>query len=474
MNKHSLLHLVASVALASIVSVGVLAQELLPAPGAQTAVITPERGYYTEPAIAIDPSNPQHVLAAYQDNAHIGYSSDAGQHWHTQSVEPPEYRVSGDVSVAYDGKGDAFVCYMAFNKLGMFNYWAKNSSKNGLYVRRSIDGGATWETKDIPIVEQPESPTVPWEDKPYIVSDANRTSPHFGNLYVGWTRWTIGDSRILFSRSTDAGKTWSAPMEIDRHRGLPRDDNGALEGFDAVAAPDGTLYAVWAGGQDIMLTISRDGGRTFSLPRAVIHAAPIMFHMQALSRANGFPQIALAPGRRNTPGRLFVTWSDYRNGDVDVFCATSADAGRTWSKAVRVNNDAVHSGADQFFQWLAVDPTDGSANVLFYDRRLDPQNRSQVVTLARSTDGGRTFTNYAWSREPFTSGDTFIGDYTGLSAYGGRLYGIWTEKPPVIEEPGAPQPQNRRSKEYLRTHGTVIVVGTAEFSSRRATHATGQ
>src|ERR1039458_8533223 len=132
-----------------------------------------------------------------------------------------------------------------------------------------------------------------------------------------------------------------------------------------------------------------------------------MFAVDTLERANGFPQIAIDPRsndlrskdpRNKDPRsrRLYVTWTDYRNGDLDVFCSTSTDGGKKWSAPVRVNNDAVHDGADQFFQWLAVDPIDGSVNVIFYDRRGDPKNRAQTVTLARSTDGGSSFQNYAW------------------------------------------------------------------------------
>ena len=109
-----------------------------------------------------------------------------------------------------------------------------------------------------------------------------------------------------------------------------------------------------------------------------------MFAVQALERAYGFPQIAIDPRSK----RLYVTWSDYRNGDLDVFCSTSADAGRTWTAAVRVNNDSTHNGAEQFFQWLAVDPADGAAYVIFYDRRGDPGNRKQIVVLARSDRWG--------------------------------------------------------------------------------------
>jgi len=443
-------------------SVGVLGltaflhgQALPRAPGAEVFFLTPTPGYFTEPAIAINPVNSQQVVAVFQDNAHASYSQDAGHTWHpAEGVEPPNYRVSGDVSTAFDRQGHAFICYMAFDKLGTFSYWAHNASRNGLFVRRSVDGGKTWEANHIPVIEHATEPGMPWEDKPYIVSDTSK-GPYTGNLYVGWTRWTLIDSEILLSRSTDDGQTWSKPIEIDSRPGLPRDDNGAAEGFAGAVSPDGTLYAVWSEDNDIVLASSRDGGKSFSPARPIIRTAPIMFGVQTLDRANGFPQIAIDPRSR----RLFVTWSDYRNGDVDVFCATSTDAGETWSAPLRVNNDGVHNGADQFFQWLAVDPTDGAAYIVFYDRRGDRENRRQIVVLARSTDGGVSFENYAWTTDPFEAGGFFFGDYSGIAAGGGRVYGVWTEQPAPTPVAG-----NKSDDAKPKPRGTVVKVGIADFT----------
>jgi hypothetical protein len=252
-------------------------------------------------------------------------------------------------------------------------------------------------------------------------------------------------------------------MVADAHPGLPRDDNGAAEGFDGVVGPDGTLYAIWSQDNAIWLTTSRDGGHRFSRARPVIHTAPIMFAIDTLDRANGFPQIAIDPNSR----RLYVTWSDYRNGDIDVFLATSDDNGKHWSSPIRVNSDPIHNGAEQFFQWLAVDPTDGSVNVIFYDRRSDPRNRKQIVVLARSTDGGRSFNNYAWTSEPFEAGGVFFGDYNGIAAYGGRVYGIWTEQP-APEAKDKPEPgkdgKDTKKEEKPKPRGTVVKLGTADFS----------
>jgi BNR repeat-like domain len=440
------------------------AQDLPKAPHAQVFPLTSTSGPFTEPAIAVNPINPQQVVGVFQDNVHASYSQDAGHTWQpAENVDPKNYRVSGDVSVAFDNQGHAFVCYIAFDKLGTFNYWAHGATRNGIFVRRSLDGGKTWEADHIPVAEQTSTPGIPFEDKPYIVAD-NSKSRYAGNLYIGWTRWRLTDSQMVLSRSSDDGKTWSQPIEIDAHPGLPRDDNGAAEGFAGVVGPDGKLYAIWSQDDSIMFTTSHDGGKTFSHARPVIHTAPIMFAIQTLERANGFPQIAIDPKGK----RLYVTWSDYRNGDLDVFLATSDDGGKRWSTPVRVNNDPVHNGAEQFFQWIAVDPTDGSVNVVFYDRRSDPQNRKQIVVLARSMDGGRSFNNYAWTEEPFEASGVFFGDYSGIAAYGEHVYGIWTEKPaPVPEVKGKPQ-EDKDTKDAKETkpqpQGTIVKIGTADFS----------
>jgi len=434
-------------------------QTLPKPPGGQVSILTPTPGSFTEPSIAVNPVNPQNVVAVFQVNAQASYSEDAGRTWASaKGVAPSNYKISGDVSTAFDNHGHAFICYIAFDKLGTFNYWGHNATRNGIFVRRSSDGGKTWEANHVAVSEYATAAGIPFEDKPYLVADTSK-SRFAGNLYVGWTRWTLTDSEMMFSRSTDDGVTWSPPIEIDRHPGLPRDDNGAAEGFAGAVGPDGRMYAVWSQDDDIFFTTSRDGGRTFSRARAVIHTAPIMFAVQTLERANGFPQIGIDPRTR----RLYLTWSDYRNGDIDIFCATSTDGGKKWSSPVRVNDDPVHNGAEQFFQWLAVDPV-GVANVVFYDRRGDPENKNQTVTLARSTDDGKTFQNYAWSSEQFEADGVFFGDYTGLAAFGGRVYGVWMEKPsspPKVET----KPGDKAAAEEKKSLATVVKVGVADFGT---------
>ncbi|HTS11009.1 MAG TPA: sialidase family protein [Candidatus Limnocylindrales bacterium] len=431
-------------------------------PGAQVTTISPHAGFFDEPSIAINPHNPDQLVAAFQSPARVSYSQDAGAHWQlADGTSPTNYAVSGDVSVTYDILGHAILCYIAFDKLGTAQYWAHNATRNGIFVRRSLDGGKTWESNAAPIDEQPTRSDMPFEDKPYIVADNNPNSPYSGNLYVGWTEFSLSKTIILFSRSNDGGITWSPPFEISTHEGIPRDDNGAVEGFAAVAGPDGTLYAIWDDGGSIVLAVSRDGGLTFHPSHPILETPASYFKVEDVERSDGFPQIGVDPRTE----RLFVVWTDYRNGDVDVFCSTSRDRARTWSTPVRVNNDPLHNGADQFFQWLAVDPSDGSANVVFYDRRGDPTNKSSIIVLARSTDGGQTFANYAWTTAPFDAEDKFMGDYTGIAALNGRVYAAWTygEQPESSTAAARRQRPRRAQKPQSNSLPTTLQVGSADF-----------
>lgn len=349
-----------------------------------------------------------------------------------------------------DNRGQALLAYLAFDKLGTENYWVHNATRHGIFVRRSLDGGKTWDKEIATVIAQPSKTGIAFEDKPYIIADATH-SPYAGNLYIGWTEFTAIKSVILFSRSTDSGVTWSTPMEISSHEGLPRDETGAVEGFTGAVAADGTLYAAWSDGEEIVLAKSQDDGRTFSPSRPILKTTASFFSISGIMRANGFPVLRIDT-RANL---LYLTWADYRNGDLDVLVTSSADGGEHWAEPIRVNTDTIHNGADQFFPWLAVDQQDGAVNLIFYDRRSDPDNRKCTVTLARSTDGGRTFANYRWSAQAFDPAGAFIGDYLGIAASGGRVYGIWTRTATMGER----KHEKKGSKLHL-----MIDAGIADFN----------
>jgi hypothetical protein len=435
---------------------------LPPAPNRQVHTISEPAAHGNEPSIAVNPNNPQQIVAAYQP-ATVVYSQDGGKTFATADLPAIEgWRGGGDVSVAFDSNGHAYLSTLHFEKLGSTSYWAHAAGKNGIFVRRSLDGGKTWEKSGVAVkVFEGGDSDSHMEDMPRIFADTNPRSPYAGNVYVGWIEWQLDKSIMLFVRSTDSGKTFSHPIRISTHAGLPRDDNGGLVGLVGVVANDGSIYAIWNDGSTITFTESHDGGQTFAPSRVVFEVAPPYFGgaggIPGVSRVMGFPQIGV-DSRNASAVKLYVSWSDYRNGDVDVFCSSSTDKGKTWSQPVRVNSDPIHDGIDQFFQWMTVDPVTGDVYVQFYDRRDDPANRRTGFTLARSTDGAKTFTNYAWDENSFESSTpAFLGDYTWLSVFDSKAYGVWTEAVPVITQPDAGKPSRP---------ATVVRLGTADFSAK--------
>jgi hypothetical protein len=102
----------------------------------------------------------------------------------------------------------------------------------------------------------------------------------------------------------------------------------------------------------------------------------------------------------------------------------SNDGGESWSKPLRVNQDA--KGKHQFFPWLAVDESTGYLYAVYYDRRAYSDNQTDVY-VAYSTDGGQTFTEKKISERPFTPVEgPFFGDYNNIAAVQGRIVPVWT------------------------------------------------
>jgi hypothetical protein len=216
------------------------------------------------------------------------------------------------------------------------------------------------------------------------------------------------------------------PMRISDQGGDCLDGDGTVEGAVPAVGVDGEVYVVWAGPLGLMLDRSFDGGKTFG-PDLKVSDMPGGWDIPiaGLGRANGMPVTAVDHSEGLHRGRLFVNWIDVRFGDPDVFLSYSDDQGETWSEPKRVNDDQIRNNKEQFFTWISVDPTDGSVNLVFFDRR-DTQGAFTTVTLARSVDGGETFINLDSGLQAFeTNSEVFFGDYIGIDAYDGRVVAVF-------------------------------------------------
>src|SRR4030095_3745683 len=130
-------------------------------------------------------------------------------------------------------------------------------------------------------------------------------------------------------------------------------------------------------------------------------------------------------------GWLYCVFADNRNGDCDVFLTKSTNAGLNWSAPVRVNNDGIGNGKIQYWPSIAVDET-GNIAILFMDTRNTPGNTIIEAYLARSYDGGVTFTNELVSSEQSptnTPGSNVrFGDYVDIDYLGENIVPVWTDE----------------------------------------------
>src|SRR5207248_958323 len=102
---------------------------------------------------------------------------------------------------------------------------ASNSPKGTqkvIYVARSTDDGSTfgpWIAATPPIpgftVTVPPDCCLNGGFRDGILENFAASPTHPGHLYLTWEQWTSGQADIMFAQSTDAGVSWSAPMQVN-------------------------------------------------------------------------------------------------------------------------------------------------------------------------------------------------------------------------------------------------------------------
>jgi hypothetical protein len=400
-----------------------------------------------ETSIAINPLDTLNLVAGANIRYYY-YSTDGGYTWVQGNLSSP-LGVWGDPCVVFDLNGHCYFGHLSNPSSG--GYWIDR-----IVVQKSTNKGISW-SSGVGIGYNPPSRN---QDKEWLAVDWTN-SPYRNNIYVAWTEFDAygsanpqDSSRILFSRSTDGGATWSAPMRVSDKGGDCIDEDNTVEGAVPAIGPNGEIYLAWAGPLGLVFDKSTDGGLSWGVDK-VITSIPggWDFSVPGIYRCNGLPVTACDISNSPYRGTIYVNWSDQRNGtnNTDIFLVKSTDGGNTWSQPKKVNQD--NTPSHQFFTWMTVDPATGYLYFVYYDRRNYTDNRTDVY-LARSTDGGETFTEFKISQSPFTpTSSIFFGDYTGITALNGKVYPIWTR----LEN-------NQRSVWIAIFQDTIKTLPTTSFS----------
>jgi hypothetical protein len=250
-------------------------------------------------------------------------------------------------------------------------------------------------------------------------------------MYAAWTRF--GNAEIMAARSTDQGASWSAAVPVSLGP-WSRDNDGA----QPLVLPDGTLIVIFSHSsgtpvQTMMLARSTDGGVSFGANYPLFEIMPAPYSLPGEHwRLVTYHSLAYDVVR----GWLTLVWADYgqyaANG-MDIYSRRSTDAGTSWSGPVRLNDDPVGLVRDQWFPAVAAAP-DGRLTAIWLDRRDDPQNRLYYCYGRTSTDGGITWESpvriSSVPSDPEVNippGSDGIGDYIGVSAVPGVVWGSWVD-----------------------------------------------
>lgn len=404
-------------------------------PGAPSLATTPWPVYkvnqfvtaqpQNEPSIAINRTDPLNVVAAWRDfrlgsspairRVAIGRSFDGGATWvEGLFTDAHGWDRQSDPSVASDCDGVLYACILS--------YLNANQANEALVVTRSLDGGQSWSAA----VDAVRAANGDFEDRQIMTADDTPASPFANRVYVSWSRFpgNGGDPYIMAVASADRGGTWSAPALVS--------DVPNTQGSMPATGPDGELYVVWEDFNQPAILIDRsdDGGLTWGTDVKVADVWYLPVFPDGIFLFE-YPTVAVDCSNGPYRGRVYVSWAMENAGDADLFVAYSDDEGGTWSAPIRVNDDPVGNGREQYMQWIACG-IDGRVHIVFADRRHSADDIMTDEYLAQSSDGGLTWTNTRLTDVSFDPRVNYnsavrFGDYVGIDALGAKVMPIWTD-----------------------------------------------
>lgn len=351
-----------------------------------------------EPHVAVNPRNRDNVIGTWQQDRWSGgaargvlvaVSQDGARSWSLLSL--PFTRCGGGTD---ERATDPWVSFGADGTayvmvLTVSGRPFASGAASAMLVARSTDSGRTW-----------TAPTTLIRDGVAAFNDKNTlTADPFDSrfAYAVWDRvLSGGNGPLMFARTVDGGASWEPPRAIF-------DPGAKAQTIGAVLAvlPNGALATVFTrldevDGRNVasLWSIrSEDRGTNWTAPVKLADLRAVGAFVPetraAIRDGSVLPQMAAGP-----VGELYVVWQDARfsGGQIDAIAlAKSLDGGLTWSTPARISTVAnVQAITAQVHA-----ARDGTVGVSYFDLRSDTADVGATTPtdywLLRSRDGGTTW-----------------------------------------------------------------------------------
>jgi len=349
---------------------------------------------------------------------------------------------ASDVWLSYGPDGKLYQAALPFDAA---------TEDQGITVSTSTNDGATWSSPAAVDILHQKSFTH-GDDKEAVTADPF----HAGYAYLVWDRYSnqspaFSDGHgqnsskgpAFFSRTTDGGKTWSAPQVIYGR------DNGTIAN-QIVVLPDGTLVDYFTnfvahnvkGGvfytEELVSVRSTNQGQTWSTDNPVVvsqmtpNGTYDPTNGQYVRAGDSLFDVAVAPN-----GTVYAVWQDSAFSGVDqVVFTKSTDGGLTWSMPVRISEapPSFNDPSGQAFTPSVDVSSNGTIAVTYYtfQNTTGPSFLATDYWAITSSDGGATWSpqlrlttsSFDGELAPVASG-LMIGDYEGLAHRGNTFYAAY-------------------------------------------------
>ncbi|QDV05636.1 BNR/Asp-box repeat protein [Planctomycetes bacterium Poly30] len=257
---------------------------------------------------------------------------------------------------------------------------AQSSGNEDIFYNLSTDGGLTWMAASLPLNTNTAGADITSDiDRIWLAASGN-------TFHVTWEEDAIagagGAEEVVYTRSTDAGLTWSTPVIVSPATGTDDVD-------DPKVAADGDLVIITYVdvNDDLAVVRSTDGGATFSAP---------FIAESDLSGNVDEPQLEV---KGQT---VLIGWNEEdpnTPAGEGVHCVVSQDGGLTWLPEVTLSlQHEIVAGSDTDIPQVFIESADELYVVYDEDSQaiaagMAGGSGANNCYLAYSKDGGATWTS---------------------------------------------------------------------------------